>query len=59
MIYRSEDRSPLNSNQNPIENLKSIIKIKLHEDSKEYNSKADIWEWIKIAMSGIEPEVNK
>ena len=43
-----------------IKNLQSIVKMKLYEGGKQYNSKTDLWETIKITMSEIEPaEVKK
>ena len=40
------------SDLNPIENLWSIL-MKLYEDGKQYNCKADLWEAIKTTMSQI------
>ena len=39
---------------NLIENLWSIVKIKLYEGYKQYNSKTSMWRAIKITMSEIE-----
>ena len=47
---------PLSSpDLNPIKNQWSVGKIKLYEGSKQYNSKVDPWEAIKITRSEIEP----
>ena len=35
---------------NPVENLWSIVKMKLFEGGKQYNSKADLCEAIKTTM---------
>ena len=35
---------------NPIENLWSIVKMKLYEGDKPYISKVDLWETIKTSM---------
>ena len=40
---------------NPIENLCSIVKMKLYEGGKQYNSIADQWEAIKATMLKIDP----
>ena len=49
-----------NLDLNPIENLLSIVEMKLNEGDKQYNSKADIWEAINTIMSEIEStEVKK
>ena len=48
---------PSRTDLNPIENQWSIVKMKLYEGSKQYNSKADLWE---VTMSETEPaEVKK
>ena len=39
---------------NLIKNLWSIVKMKLYEGSKQYSSKADLWEAIKTTVSEIE-----
>ena len=45
---------------NLTENLWSIVKRKLYENGKQYNSKTDLWKAIKSNMSKIEPvKVNK
>ena len=45
---------PLSSlDLNPIENLCSIVKMKLYEGGKQYNNKADLCVAIKTAMSEI------
>ena len=46
---------PLILDTNPIENLWLFVKVKLYEDGKQYNNKADQWEAIKRTMSEIEP----
>ena len=48
------EKSPSCPDLNPIKNLWSIVKMKLYEGSKLYNSKADLWEAIKTTMSEIE-----
>ena len=42
---------PSSPDLNLIENLWLIVKMKLYEGSKRYNSKADLWEAIKTTMS--------
>ena len=44
-----------NPDLNRIENLWSIVKIKLHEDGENSNSKADLVAAIKSTISEIEP----
>ena len=39
----------------PIEKLRPIVKIKLYEVSKQYNSKEDLPDVIKIKISETEP----
>ena len=39
---------------NPIKNLWSVVKMKLYEDGKQYNCKADLLEAIKTTMLEIE-----
>ena len=41
---------------NPIEKLRSIVKMKLSEGSKVYYSKADLWESFNDIMPNIKPE---
>ena len=51
---------PSNPDLNSTENLFSVVKIKLYEGGKQYNSKADLGEAIKTTMSEIKPaEVKK
>lgn len=47
--------SPLSPYLNPIENLWSIVKLKLPEYGKQYDSKSGPWGAIKTAMSEVEP----
>ena len=52
--------TPSGLDLNLIKNLLSIVKMKLYEGGKPYNSKADLWEPIKTTMSEIESvEVKK
>ena len=44
---------PSNSDLHPIENLWSIGKMVLYESSKQYNTKANLWEAIKTMISEI------
>ena len=51
---------PSSPDLNTIENLWSIVKMKLYEGVKQYNYKADLWEAIKTITSEIElAEVKK
>ena len=51
---------PLSTDFNLIENLWSLVMIKLYEGGKHYNTKADLWEAIKTTMLEIEhAEVKK
>ena len=45
---------PSSSDLNPIENLWSVVKMKLYEDEKQYSSKADQSEAIKWTLPIIE-----
>ena len=45
----------LSPDLNPIENLSSIMKMKLYESLKQYKSKADLWEVIKTTVLETEP----
>ena len=45
----------ISSDLNPIENLWTMVKMKLHEGSKPYNSKVGLWETIKTSVSETEP----
>ena len=44
---------------NPIKNLWPIVKMKLYEGGKEYNSSAYLWEAIKTTMLETEPAEEK
>ena len=45
---------PQNSDLNPIENLWwSIVKRKVYEGGKQYNSKSDVWEAITCVYARI------
>ena len=44
---------PSSPDLNPIENLWSVMKMKLYESSKLYNSKVDQWKAIKSTMTEI------
>ena len=46
---------PSNHDLNPIENLQLIVKVKLYESGKQYNSNVILQEAIKTTMSEIEP----
>ena len=46
---------PPSPDLNLIENLQSIVKVKLYEGGKQYNSKADLWKAIKTTKLEIEP----
>ena len=46
---------PWSPDLNLIKNLWSIVKMKLYEGSKQYNSTADLLEAIEITMSETEP----
>ena len=48
---------PSNPDLNLIKNLWVIVRRKLYEGCKQYNSKADLWETIKITL--LETEVKK
>ena len=48
------ERPPASPSLNPIQNLWSVVKMKLHEGGKQYNSKADLLKAIKTTMSEIE-----
>ena len=51
---------PSSAELNPIENLWSLVKMKLYEGGKQYKSKEDLWEAIKTTMSEVElAEVKK
>ena len=41
---------PSSSDLNPIENLWSIVQMKLYESSKQYNSKVDLWKAVKTSV---------
>ena len=46
---------PSSSDLNLIKNLWSLVKMKLYNGSKPYNSKTDLWEAIKTSVLEIEP----
>ena len=57
MIYRRKikELSSLIPDLNPIKNLWLTVKMKLYKRGKLYNSKTDLREAIKNAMSDIKP----
>ena len=42
---------------NPIENLWSVVKQRLYPETKQYNSKTQLWEALQNVCKGLEPEI--
>ena len=47
---------PQSPDLNPIENLWSMVKMKLYEGGKQYTSKSELWEAIESTCAEVSPE---